>query len=106
MKLPVRMLRVVRFCRRASFKIEAKTEAPIERLAHLLARQAADAHVRRKCSNCSMAVTRLRLSEMLRRCNLFQYLFPLTDECLSREDQGFPRTLERVRSPRHRRARV
>ena len=33
----MRLPRVVRFVAKLAFKIEAKTEAPIERLAHLLA---------------------------------------------------------------------
>ncbi|MBI3574779.1 MAG: polynucleotide adenylyltransferase PcnB, partial [Gammaproteobacteria bacterium] len=89
---PVRMLRVVRFAAKLSFKIEAKTEAPIERLAHLLA-TVPPARMFEEVLKLFHGGYALETFELLRRYNLFQYLFPLTDECLSREDQGFPRTL-------------
>ena len=89
---PVRMLRVVRFAAKLSFKIEAKTEAPIERLAHLLA-TVPPARMFEEVLKLFHGGYALETFELLRRYNLFQYLFPLTDECLSREGQGFPRTL-------------
>ena len=89
---PVRMLRVVRFAAKLAFKIEAKTEAPIERLAHLLA-TVPPARMFEEVLKLFHGGYALETFELLRRYNLFQYLFPLTDECLSREDQGFPRTL-------------
>ncbi len=89
---PVRMLRVVRFAAKLAFKIEPKTEAPIERLAHLLA-TVPPARMFEEVLKLFHGGYALETFELLRRYNLFQYLFPLTDECLSREDQGFPRTL-------------
>ncbi|MBI3574343.1 MAG: polynucleotide adenylyltransferase PcnB, partial [Gammaproteobacteria bacterium] len=82
---PVRMLRVVRFAAKLAFKIEAKTEAPIERLAHLLA-TVPPARMFEEVLKLFHGGYALETFELLRRYNLFQYLFPLTDECLSRED--------------------
>ena len=89
---PVRMLRVVRFAAKLSFKIEARTEAPIRELASLLA-TVPPARMFEEVLKLFQGGYALETFELLRRYNLFQYLFPLTEESLAREEQGFPLTL-------------
>jgi len=89
---PVRMLRVVRFAAKLSLKIEPATEAPIRRLAHLLA-TVPPARMFEEVLKLFHGGYALETFEMLRHYHLFEYLFPLTDESLAHEEQGFPPTL-------------
>ena len=89
---PVRMLRVVRFAAKLSFKIEPATEAPIRRLAHLLA-TVPPARMFEEVLKLFHGGYALETFELLRHYDLFGYLFPSTDEALAHEEQGFPATL-------------
>jgi len=89
---PVRMLRVVRFAAKLSLKIDPATEAPIHRLAHLLA-TVPPARMFEEVLKLFHGGYALETFELLRHYNLFEYLFPLTDESLAHEEQGFPPTL-------------
>jgi poly(A) polymerase len=89
---PVRMLRVVRFSAKLSLKIDPATEAPIRKLAHLLA-TVPPARMFEEVLKLFHGGYALETFELLRHHDLFGYLFPSTDETLAREEQGFPLTL-------------
>lgn len=89
---PVRMLRVVRFAAKLALRIDPATEAPIGRVGHLLA-TVPPARMFEEVLKLFHGGYALETFELLRHHNLFQYLFPLTDEALAREEQGFPLTL-------------
>lgn len=89
---PVRMLRVVRFAAKLGFKIEEKTAAPIFGLASLLT-SVSPARMYEEVLKLFHSGYALETFELLRHYGLFQYLFPLTEKSLEREEQGFPITL-------------
>ena len=89
---PVRMLRAVRFAAKLGFKIEDKTAAPIRDLASLLASVPA-ARMFEEVLKLFHGGYALETYELLRHYGLFQYLFPLTEKSLEREESGFPVTL-------------
>lgn len=86
---PVRMLRAVRFAVKLGFRIDAKTEAPIAELGHLLADIPA-ARLYEEVLKLFMAGYALQTFERLRHYNLFRYLFPATDALLAVEENHFP----------------
>jgi poly(A) polymerase len=88
---PVRMLRAVRFATRLGFLIHPDCAEPLTRLAPLLAEIPA-ARLYDEVIKLFMAGYGLQNFEQLRHYDLFYQLFPLTDECLSLEDQAYPLT--------------
>jgi poly(A) polymerase len=89
---PVRMLRAVRFAAKLGLKIEDRTAAPIPKLAPLLA-SVPPARMFEEVLKLFHGGYALETFELLRRHGLFQYLFPLTEENLAAEEEGFPHTL-------------
>jgi poly(A) polymerase len=89
---PVRMLRAVRFAAKLGLKIEERTAAPIARLAPLLA-NVPPARMFEEVLKLFHGGHALPTFELLRQHGLFRYLFPLTDENLAAEEDGFPHTL-------------
>lgn len=89
---PVRMLRAVRFAVKLGFRIHPDSEAPIFELAHLLA-DIPSARLYEEVLKLFQGGYALQTFEMLRHYGLFAHLFPMTEECLAIEDEGFPLTL-------------
>jgi poly(A) polymerase len=89
---PVRMLRVVRFASKLAFKIEEKTAAPLRDLAPLLA-DVPPARMFEEVLKLFHGGYALETFEQLRHHGLFRYLFPLTEQSLEHEEEGFPVTL-------------
>jgi poly(A) polymerase len=103
---PVRMIRAIRFAAKLGFNIEAKTEAPIAELGHLLS-DVSNARMFEEVLKLFHSGAGISVFEKLRHYDLFSYLFPLTEQILAEESQGFPRMLviealkstdERIRS--------
>jgi poly(A) polymerase len=88
---PVRMLRAVRFAAKLGFRLDAACEAAIPRLAGLLS-EVAPARLFDEAIKLFHGGYGLQTFEMLRRHDLFRYLFPATEEALSHEEDGFPIT--------------
>ncbi len=89
---PVRMLRAIRFASKLGLKIDQKSEAPIKELSVLLA----DVPAARKFEEVLKLFhggAALNTFEALRHADLFQYLFPQAELCLSREVGHFPAVL-------------
>jgi len=89
---PVRMLRAIRFAAKLGFRLSEDAEKPIHDLALLLddvppARRFEEVL---KLFHGGMAVETF---ELLRHYNLFRYLFPLTEQSLATEQDGFPLAL-------------
>jgi poly(A) polymerase len=89
---PVRLLRAVRFCAKLGFKMEPATEAPIAKLAHLL-RDVPPARMYEEVLKLFHGGYALETYELLRKYGLSRSLFPLTEEVLASERNGYPRTL-------------
>jgi poly(A) polymerase len=89
---PVRLLRAVRFCAKLGFRIEPLTEAQLPALAHLLA-DVPPARMFEEVLKLFHGGSALETYELLRKYSLWPYLFPLTEEALASEDNGYPRTL-------------
>ncbi|MCO6412691.1 MAG: polynucleotide adenylyltransferase PcnB [Thiogranum sp.] len=88
---PVRMLRAVRFAAKLGFRIHPDSEKPLWELGHLLADIPA-ARLFEEVMKLFLGGCAVSSFELLRHYDLFRYLFPLTDEALSHEEQGFPIT--------------
>ncbi|HHJ17602.1 MAG TPA: polynucleotide adenylyltransferase PcnB [Gammaproteobacteria bacterium] len=88
---PVRMLRAVRFAAKLGFRNNPDSEAAMYELGHLLedipAARLFEEVLKLFLGGC--AVTSF---ELLRHYNLFGYLFPMTEEALGQEEEGFPHT--------------
>lgn len=95
---PVRMLRAVRFACKLGFSIEPLTEAPLFRLAALLA-EIAPARLFDEMLKLFHSGYALDVFEKLRHYGLFGQLFPATEDCLAREDHHFPLTFVSRGSP-------
>jgi poly(A) polymerase len=89
---PVRMLRAVRFAAKLSFNIADETAKAIPRFAHLLA-AVPPARMFEEVLKLFHGGYAAETYELLRHYGLFRYVFPLTDECLAEERDGFPVTL-------------
>ena len=89
---PVRMLRVVRFAAKLGFKIDPATAAPLHELGHLLL-NVSNARLFEEALKLFHGGYALETYEMLRHYDLFRFLFPLTEDSLTSEDQNFPRVL-------------
>ena len=88
---PVRMLRAVRFAAKLGFRIHADSEACLHELGHLL-RDIPPARLFEEILKLFLGGNAVGTFELLRHYDLFQYLFPLTEEALGHEEQGFPIT--------------
>lgn len=88
---PVRMLRAVRFAAKLGFRIDADSESLLWSLGHLLA-DIPPARLFEEVLKLFLGGYALSTFEMLRHYDLFRYLFPMTEEALSHEEQGFPIT--------------
>jgi len=88
---PVRMLRAVRFAAKLGFRIHPASEAPLRELGYLLEDIPA-ARLFEEVMKLFLGGCAVTTFELLRHYDLFRYLFPLTDEALSHEEQGFPIT--------------
>ncbi|HWP94442.1 MAG TPA: polynucleotide adenylyltransferase PcnB [Gammaproteobacteria bacterium] len=86
---PVRMLRAVRFAVKLGFRIHPETEKRIFELGPLL-RDIPPARLFEETIKLFMMGYGVQAFEMLRHYGLFGHLFPMTQECLEREEQGFP----------------
>jgi len=86
---PVRMLRAVRFAAKLGFRIEPQTAAPLPALASLL-RNVPPARLFDEALKLFHGGYALETFELLRRFGLFQFLFPLTEKSLEKEQEGFP----------------
>ncbi len=86
---PVRMLRAVRFAAKIGFRLEKETEAAVFELGHLLqdipAARLFDEVLKLLMGGCA-----IQTFELLRHYNLFQHLFPQTEQALAIEEGGFP----------------
>ena len=89
---PVRMLRAARFSAKLGFNIEAATEAPITRLAHLLG-DVPSARLYEEVLKLFISGYAVSAFEKLRHYDLFAQLFPQTEEALAHEDHEFPLVL-------------
>ena len=89
---PVRMLRAVRFAAKLGFRIHPDSEAPIFELAHLL-EDIPPARLFDEILKVFLGGCAVQSFELLRHYGLFGYLFPQTEACLAKEQEGFPLTL-------------
>jgi poly(A) polymerase len=88
---PVRMLRAVRFAAKLGFRIHPDTEEPMHDLGQLL-EDIPSARLFEEVLKLFLGGCALTTFELLRHYDLFRYLFPMTDEALSHEEEGFPIT--------------
>jgi poly(A) polymerase len=88
---PVRMLRAVRFAVKLGFNIHPDSAEPISRLAGLL-KEIPAARLYDEVAKLFLSGYAVQTFEQLRHYGLFGALFPETEQCLSREQQGFPLT--------------
>jgi len=88
---PVRMLRAVRFAAKLGFLIAPECEAPIHDLGHLI-QAVPPARLFEEVLKLFLAGYAVQGFEKLRHYDLFEELFPATDEALSHEDHEFPIT--------------
>jgi poly(A) polymerase len=88
---PVRMLRAVRFAAKLGFRIEPEAEAGMHELSQLLA-DIAPARLFDEVLKLFHGGCAVQTFELLRHYGLFEHLFPLTEEALAHEEQGFPVT--------------
>lgn len=87
----VRMLRAVRFATKLGFVIHPACAEPLPRLAPLLAEIPA-ARLFDEVVKLFLSGYALQNFEQLRHYDLFHQLFPLTDEALSLQGEGYPLT--------------
>ncbi len=89
---PVRMLRAVRFAAKLGFRIEPECEAAIRELGYLL-EEVSNARLFDETLKMFLAGSAVQSYELLRHYDLFQHLYPDTDDCLAEEEEHFPHTL-------------
>lgn len=87
---PVRMLRAIRFAVKLGFNLDAHCEQPIHENAHLLT-NIPPARLYDETLKLFLSGYALQTFEALRHYGLFRRLFPATEDCLSTEENGFPR---------------
>lgn len=88
---PVRMLRAVRFAVKLGFSIHPSCAEPMPRLAPLLEEIPA-ARLYDEVIKLFLSGYAVQTFEQLRHFRLFGALFPDTERCLAREQEGFPLT--------------
>ncbi|MGB5725727.1 MAG: polynucleotide adenylyltransferase PcnB, partial [Thiogranum sp.] len=86
---PVRMLRAVRFAAKLGFRIHPDSEAAIHELDYLL-EDIPSARLFEEVMKLFLGGCAVTTFELLRHYDLFRRLFPMTEEALSHEEQGFP----------------
>jgi len=86
---PVRMLRVIRFAAKLGFRIEPASAAPIHEMGMLLM-EVPPARMFEEVLKLFHSGYAVETFELLRHYGLFKYLFPLTEDSLGREQDGFP----------------
>ncbi len=86
---PVRMLRAVRFAAKTGFRLEKETEAKVFELGHLL-KDIPAARLFDEVLKLFMSGRAHDTFEALRHYRLFEHLFPMTEEALTHELDGFP----------------
>jgi poly(A) polymerase len=86
---PVRMLRAVRFAAKLGFRIHPESESAIIELGPLL-RDIPAARLFEEVMKLFLGGSAVSTFELLRHYGLFAYLFPMTEEALTHEEQGFP----------------
>ena len=89
---PVRMLRAVRFAAKLGFRLDPATEAPLQRLGHLL-QQIPPARLFDEILKLFMGGSAIQTFELLRHYRLFGWLFPATERCLNHQQRHYPKTL-------------
>jgi len=89
---PVRMLRAVRFACKLGMRIEPETEAPMRALAPLLG-DISPARLFEEVLKLFHAGYALQTYEQLRHYDLFGQLFPMTEQALAKQENGFPNIL-------------
>ncbi len=89
---PVRLIRAIRFAAKLGFKIEKRTEKPIVELAPLL-QDVSNARMFEEVLKLFHSGQAIEVFEKLRHYHIFEHLFPLTEEVLSKEKDGYPRML-------------
>jgi poly(A) polymerase len=89
---PVRMLRAVRFAVKLGFRLHPDCEKSMHQVAELLS-SIPSARLYDETLKLFLSGYALQTFEMLRHYGLFQVLFPATENCLSMEENGFPRLL-------------
>ncbi|RMG30483.1 MAG: polynucleotide adenylyltransferase PcnB [Gammaproteobacteria bacterium] len=89
---PVRMLRAVRFAAKLGFRLDPGIEALLPEMAHLIG-EVSPARLFDEVLKLFHGGCALETFELLRRFDLFRYLFPLTEAILAEEEAGFPRML-------------
>lgn len=86
---PVRMLRAVRFSAKLGFRIDPEVEKAIYEYGYLL-EGISPARMFDETLKLFHGGSALQTFEALRHYDLYRYLFPMTDEVLAHEEQGFP----------------
>ena len=84
---PVRMIRAVRFAAKLGFEIETATQAPIQKLGHLL-QEVSHARLFEEVLKLFHSGVALKVYQQLQAQGLFQYLFPLTATLIAAEKAG------------------
>ncbi|MDH3326338.1 MAG: polynucleotide adenylyltransferase PcnB [Gammaproteobacteria bacterium] len=84
---PVRMLRAVRFAAKLDFTIDAESEAPLFELGGLL-EGVPPARLFEEVLKLFLSGHAVKTLELLRRYNLFHFLFPQTEVCLKEDVDG------------------
>jgi len=97
---PVRMLRAIRFSVKLGFTVHPSCADPITRLSNLL-QEIPPARLYEEVLKLFLSGYAVQTFEQLRHYRLFTALFPETELCLAKEQQGFPltflaKTLERT----------
>ena len=89
---PVRLLRALRFSAKLGFKVEPRTAAPIDKLGHLLL-DVPPARMFEEVLKLFHGGSALNTYELLRKHDVFKYIFPMTEDALTRERNGYPLTM-------------
>lgn len=89
---PVRLIRAIRFAAKLGFNIEKQTEAPIRELAPLLL-DVSNARMFDEVLKLFHSGSAIEVFEKLRYYGLFEHLFPLTEQSLKEEYEGYPRMM-------------
>jgi len=89
---PVRMLRAIRFAAKLGFRIHEDSEKPLAELGDRL-EGVPPARLFDEVLKLFLSGNAVATYELLRHYDLFRFLFPMTDACLSEEENNFPHTM-------------